>query len=510
MAESSGRDALGDLAAAAHERARRGGRRRHRGARRGAGVRQVRPARHAGGGIRSPRRHPRTDRRRRAPARRRRRRVVDARRRGAGARRRARARGRRSSRRRHRDLDLRSSLRGRAPPRQRRSRASRRIPGTSPSARIIGWGGAWRAFLDRVRPPLTIGKERSLGRLVRTRMGDAVLERLVAPVSLGHLRDAPRRHRRRSGRPRAQHRTHPHRLAERRGGRPARRPHLTAPLSRRSTAGCCAWCRRPSPGSSSWAPTSASAHRSIRSTGSTTSDGPSALGSAEAAPVDPADHVIIATPEAPARALLGPLAPALPPTAHPAEPLDVVTLVVRAPALDCGTARRRGLPGRRHLSRRRPHPLHRAVAVARGDRRAGGSRAARGLRRGRLAGGDAGAGRRRSDGTRPRGGIRSAGDAAHRRARGWRGCDSQPAAPASALGHQAATEAARAAIGAVGGLSAVGGWLAGSGLAQVVPDAVATADDARRHALWGDDVGLTSPTTEVDVSRADAGIGMRD
>jgi len=62
----------------------------------------------------------------------------------------------------------------------------------------------------------------------------------------------------------------------------------------------------------------------------------------------------------------------------------------------------------------------------------------------------------------------------------------QPAAPASALGHPAATEAARAAIGAVGGLSAVGGWLAGSGLAQVVPDAVATADDARRHALWGE------------------------
>ena len=50
--------------------------------------------------------------------------------------------------------------------------------------RIIGWGGAWRAFLDRVRPPLTIGKERSLGRLVRTRMGAAVLDRLVAPVSL--------------------------------------------------------------------------------------------------------------------------------------------------------------------------------------------------------------------------------------------------------------------------------------------------------------------------------------
>ncbi|MEW1973762.1 protoporphyrinogen oxidase [Microbacterium profundi] len=51
--------------------------------------------------------------------------------------------------------------------------------------RIIGWGGAWRAYVDRLRPPLTIGKEHSLGRLVSTRMGDKVLGRLVAPVTAG-------------------------------------------------------------------------------------------------------------------------------------------------------------------------------------------------------------------------------------------------------------------------------------------------------------------------------------
>ena len=51
--------------------------------------------------------------------------------------------------------------------------------------RIIGWGGAWRAYLDRLRPPLTIGTERSLGRLVRSRMGDLVADRLVAPVTSG-------------------------------------------------------------------------------------------------------------------------------------------------------------------------------------------------------------------------------------------------------------------------------------------------------------------------------------
>ena len=51
--------------------------------------------------------------------------------------------------------------------------------------RVIGRRGTWRAYLDRLRPPLTIGQERSLGRLVRTRMGEVVLDRLVAPLSLG-------------------------------------------------------------------------------------------------------------------------------------------------------------------------------------------------------------------------------------------------------------------------------------------------------------------------------------
>lgn len=49
--------------------------------------------------------------------------------------------------------------------------------------RVIGWAGTWRAYLDRVRPPLTIGRERNLAALVRSRMGDRVCERLVAPVT---------------------------------------------------------------------------------------------------------------------------------------------------------------------------------------------------------------------------------------------------------------------------------------------------------------------------------------
>ena len=51
--------------------------------------------------------------------------------------------------------------------------------------RIIGWSGAWRAYLDRLKPILTIGRAHSLGHLVRDRMGDAVLDRLVAPISAG-------------------------------------------------------------------------------------------------------------------------------------------------------------------------------------------------------------------------------------------------------------------------------------------------------------------------------------
>jgi len=51
--------------------------------------------------------------------------------------------------------------------------------------RILGWRGAWRAYLDRVRPVLRIGVAHSLGELVRTRMGRAVLDRLVTPVALG-------------------------------------------------------------------------------------------------------------------------------------------------------------------------------------------------------------------------------------------------------------------------------------------------------------------------------------
>ncbi|WP_295120286.1 NAD(P)/FAD-dependent oxidoreductase [uncultured Leifsonia sp.] len=49
----------------------------------------------------------------------------------------------------------------------------------------IGWGGAVRAYMDRLLPVLKIGQERRLGTLVRKRMGSKVLDELVSPVVTG-------------------------------------------------------------------------------------------------------------------------------------------------------------------------------------------------------------------------------------------------------------------------------------------------------------------------------------
>lgn len=47
---------------------------------------------------------------------------------------------------------------------------------------LLGGGGAFRAWLDRLTPLLTVGKTRSLGKLVRTRIGAIALSRLVEPA----------------------------------------------------------------------------------------------------------------------------------------------------------------------------------------------------------------------------------------------------------------------------------------------------------------------------------------
>ena len=55
----------------------------------------------------------------------------------------------------------------------------------------IGAGAAFRAYLDRLIPVMKIGEEHDLGRLVRRRMGAAVLENLVAPVTTGVYSASP-------------------------------------------------------------------------------------------------------------------------------------------------------------------------------------------------------------------------------------------------------------------------------------------------------------------------------
>jgi oxygen-dependent protoporphyrinogen oxidase len=57
--------------------------------------------------------------------------------------------------------------------------------------RVIGWGGAIRAQLDRYMPLLRVRKETDLGDIVRRRMGQKVLDRLVAPVVAGVHSAAP-------------------------------------------------------------------------------------------------------------------------------------------------------------------------------------------------------------------------------------------------------------------------------------------------------------------------------
>lgn len=51
--------------------------------------------------------------------------------------------------------------------------------------RIIGWGGALRAQLDRYQPLLRVRPETDLGGIVRRRMGKRVLDRLVTPIVAG-------------------------------------------------------------------------------------------------------------------------------------------------------------------------------------------------------------------------------------------------------------------------------------------------------------------------------------
>lgn len=366
--------------------------------------------------------------------------------------------------------------------------------------RVIGWRGAWRAYVDRIRPPLTIGHERSLGRLVRSRMGDRVLDYLVAPVTVGVYS------------------AHPDDVDV-----DAAAPGLNNALTRTgSLAAAVAQLREgaPAPGSAVESleggmtrlvaalrdrldelgveirldtPVAALGHGDDGWTAV-----PTAPAGGEEFPVDPADAIVVATPEAVARALLGPHVPGLGEGEEPVR-VEIVTLLLEAPGLD-RAPRGTGVltvPGSR-VAKALTHSTAKWRWLA---ERAGGRHLVR-VSFGTQGEAPATAGLddaeafalAREEAAAMLGVALGEADvrAAHRE--GY-----VQAQPGSAIGRAAASRAAREAIAAVDGLGAVGAWLSGTGLAQVVPDAVAEADRVRSARLWAGG-SITPPDTATSPS----------
>lgn len=370
---------------------------------------------------------------------------------------------------------------------------------------VIGWRGTWRAYVDRLRPPLTIGQERSLGRLVRSRMGDRVLDGLVAPLSLGRFA------------------IHPDNVDVE-----AIAPGLSAALTNAgSLSGAVADLRsRPGIGAEAGAAIAGIdggmarlvdvLHARLIELGAdvrvstpvtrleqhdghwrvvtdvapehdAASGGPDSI--PVPAPVLEADAVVVATDEATARRLLSPHAPGVAESAAASGPmapvaLEVLTLVVDNPDPTPAPTAVYAVPG-----------VDRAAAVTDSTARWEwvAHAAGPGTRVLRVTFGGPGvapatAGMNDTDAAARAVAAASAllglapTDLTLRGAHRERFI--QPP-PASVLGHADASGAVRTAIRAVPGLAAVGAWLAGTGLAQVVPDAIEEAERVRRDALWG-------------------------
>lgn len=348
--------------------------------------------------------------------------------------------------------------------------------------RIIGWPGTWRAYLDRLWPPLTIGHQHSLGELVRTRMGPRVLDRLVAPVTAGvysarpddidvdlaapGLNAALTRSGSLSGA-----------VAELRGGRTAAPGSAVEGLVGGMAQLVDALVSRVT--ELDGQVRTGAAVTGLRRHG----DG-WAVAVADAEEVE-ADAVVVAVPEAAARALLAPVAPALDREPGPSPVVEVVTLVVEGAELD-GHPRGSGVltvPGT-SVAKALTHSTAKWDWVA----QAAGSRHV--VRVSFGAQGEEPATAGLGDDAAAALALREASallgvpmDATHLRgAHRERFTQAQPAAT---MGRVATTAAARGAIAAVPGLGATGAWLSGTGLAQVVPDARAEADRIRSALLWG-------------------------
>ncbi|NYE18188.1 oxygen-dependent protoporphyrinogen oxidase [Microbacterium immunditiarum] len=365
--------------------------------------------------------------------------------------------------------------------------------------RIIGWSGAWRAYIDRLRPPLTIGRERSLGRLVRSRMGERVLDRMVAPLSLGVYG------------------IHPDEVDV-----DAAVPGLSAALTRTASLGAAvADLRVGMPADpvllsirggvarliSALEERLANLEVDVRTRQRAASiaaergrwrvSAQAAGGrSPAAAPPETFDAVIVATPEAESRRMLAPVVPRLGSGSAESTPLELVTLVLESPELDAA------VPGDGESTGSRAAAV--TVHPVAGTHRASGLLALS-RRHPELAEATGGHVLRVSFGTR---GQRPATEAlddaeafalAVAEASAFLGVDSarvrllgahrwraELPRPASAIGRAEVNAAARHAVAGVAGLGVAGAWLAGPGLAQIVLDAREEADRVRRTILWGD------------------------
>ena len=363
--------------------------------------------------------------------------------------------------------------------------------------RIIGWGGAWRAYVDRLRPPLTIGKEHSLGRLVSTRMGEKVRDRLVAPVTAGvysahpddvdteiaapGLNEAMTRAGSLSGGV-AQ-------LLADRADRAKKAPGSAVEALAGGMGALVDALTRDLDELGALVRTGAEVQSLARDgdgwtvTFSTRTDAEAAEEPEEATETLAADAVIVATAEPVARTLLESHIDAL--VAPGAAPeIEIVSLLLDAPALDAAP---RGtgvltVPGS-HTAKALTHTTAKWSWL----RDAAGGRHI--VRVSFGAQGEPAATAVLDDEEAARLALREAADmlgvpmAESMLVDSHRARFTQ-AQPASLIGAAERRRAVRAAVQKADGLAVVGAWLAGTGLAQVIPDAKAEADRLRRTLLW--------------------------
>lgn len=364
--------------------------------------------------------------------------------------------------------------------------------------RHIETRGAWRAYLDRLRPPLTVGRRRSLGELVESRMGERVRDRLVAPYILAvhgvapefidvdaaasSLNPALTRTGSLSGAVAQTLRAGSVERLAPRGGLFRLVDALAARLDDFDvdvrTATSVTAVRRDGDG---WAvdihaDADADAHVDADADADANADADADAEPPAASGPLVADLLILAADEDAARALLAPHVD-LPPSATPRpDPLDVVLLrtvgvdlpergslvigggpapVSVRPVSRTWPGLRAALPaGDEVLRVTLPH-----TAAGDGEVVTAARRAASELL-GVAIGADA---------------VRSATRTTYTRA-----------APATLLGHDEAAAAVRERARTLSGLALVGGWLSGNSLERVASDAASEADRARHAVLWRD------------------------